>query len=77
VKILKDGFAIVTKDGMIKAKRLRSDATGLFVLEKDLCVEKGRWDIYYRCDTCHLVFQGSDEARKHMREYGHKRFHMI
>ena len=81
VTVLKKGFSIVTKRGMIKTKTLRSDATGLYVPEKDLYAKKGEIDWpgyknYYRCDTCHRVFE-KDEVRKHVDKTGHKHFHYI
>ena len=39
VRVLKDGFAIITNKGVIKTKTLRSDANGLYVLEKDLYLD--------------------------------------
>jgi hypothetical protein len=81
VRVMNDGFAVITKKGILKTKALRSDAAGLYVLNKDLYAKKGEIDWpgyhdYYRCDTCHLVFNESD-AKKHAEKKGHKQFHRI
>jgi hypothetical protein len=81
VIVLNDGFAVIAKKGILKTKALRSDAAGLYVLNKDLYAEKGEIDWpgykdYYRCDTCHRVFEKS-EVKKHVEKTGHKYFHYI
>jgi hypothetical protein len=78
VKILRKGYMIITKNGPVKSKTLRSDKMGLYVFEKDVLSEKG-WprSIYFECDTCHKIFRGSDDAKDHVKETGHKKFHMV
>jgi hypothetical protein len=62
VRILKNGFAIITEKGTFVAKSLRSDKNGLYVLSKDIYPEKIRSKrrhstrsrtYWARCPVCH------------------------
>ena len=81
VRVLKDGFLIVTNDGEVRVKTIRSDANGLYVFENDFLGRKHMpcTNEIYICKTCTLVFD-KEGALRHAASYdpeeGHQHFYV-
>ena len=80
VRVLKDGFLIFMNEGEVRVKTLRSDATGLYVFERDF-LDKGhsqsRYIKFYICETCTRVFDergAMEHAASYDPEDGHQHF---
>lgn len=77
VKILKDGFSIDTSKGFIKARKLRSDGNGIYILKRDIMNPKGWFinththrdrdsdDTAAECPVCHRWCKNKREMMNH------------
>ena len=78
VRLSKQGFVIVAKGGMVKARALRSDANGFYVTLQDVYCEKGQPE-YWRCRECKLIVRGISGIKKQRAEKGreHRFFYPV